>query len=83
MYEQIENLVVVYWSEDNNKPVYNFSNKNVKDVDEFAKIVVPPGVHYNIVHKDEIYQPAVPPLSRNVLNSNEQSSLFYQYLNSL
>ena len=83
MYEDIENLVVVYWSNENKSPVYNFSNRNIKNIIDFANLVVPPGVHYNVVHKKEIYQTAVPPLSQNNLTKNEQSSLFYQYLNSL
>jgi hypothetical protein len=83
MSSEIKDLVVVYWSIETKRPIYNFANENIENIDEFAKLVVPEGIHYNIVHKDEVNQKAVPGLKKENLTDSEYESLFYHYLNNL
>lgn len=75
--------VVVYWNIHSGKPVFNFANENIKDMEDFAKKVVPEGVHYNIVDKSDIYNLAVPALTNVRLEDNQSKKMYYEYMAAL
>lgn len=76
------NLVVVYWSKDLDAPVYHFANENVSDINEFANIVIPKDVHYNVIEKKDVNNLAVPGMTNKILK-NDTYNLYYEYLNAL
>jgi hypothetical protein len=75
--------VVVYWNIHNEKPVYNFANENITDMEDFASKVVPEGVHYNIVEKSDIYNLGVPPLTNITLTDDFSRKKYYEYMGAL
>ena len=75
--------VVVYWNVHSEKPVFNFANDTIEDIEDFARKVVPEGVHYNIVEKSDVYNLAVPALTNIRLDDNQSKKMYYEYMAAL
>jgi formylmethanofuran dehydrogenase subunit D len=80
-----EDFVIVYWNNTIKATVRLHGSSSIVDMDEFAKIYVPEGIHYNIVHKKDISQTAVPRLTNQslTLESQKIKNLFYEYFGAL
>jgi hypothetical protein len=80
-----ENLVIVYWNDIIKGSVRLYGSSNISDMNEFAKKMVPEGIHYNIVHKKDVADLALPPLVREPLSSEGVTveNLFYEYFEAL
>lgn len=79
-----EDLVIVYWNDVVKGSIKFFGASNIKDMDEFAKKMVPEGTHYNIVPKKDVAHPALPLVTdQPVTIDYNVRNLFYEYLESL
>lgn len=78
-----ENKIIVYVNPHSNTPIYHHANKNINDMLEFARIVVPEGVHYNIINSDEMANETLPALTNYNCENDESFKSYFEYLAAL